>query len=49
MGKKRGLPPPPAEYGRFKELLRRLVAVPRREVEQKLKERPARDKSRPAT
>lgn len=38
MGKKRGLPPPKEseEYGRFKDLLRRLVAVPRQEVEQKI-------------
>ncbi len=40
MGKKHGLPPPKEseEYGRFKDLLRRLVAVPRKEVEKGLRE-----------
>lgn len=40
MGKKRERPPPKEseEYGRFKDLLRRLVAVPRKEVEQKMDE-----------
>ena len=41
MGKRKtkgGIPPPKSEYGRFKDLLRRLVAVPRKEVDEKLKE-----------
>ena len=35
-----GLPPPKAseEYGRFKSLLRRLVAVPKREIDEKIAE-----------
>ncbi len=40
MGKKRGFPPPKesGEYGRFKDLPRRLVAVPVAEVHEKRKE-----------
>jgi hypothetical protein len=47
MGKKRGLPPPKdsEEYGRFKDLLRRLVAVPRKEVDGKMNEHRARRQS----
>jgi hypothetical protein len=47
MGKRKtkGLSPPKVseEYGRFKSLLRRLVAVPRKEVEEKIKEHKERD------
>ena len=41
MGKRKmkgGISPPKSEYGRFKDLLRRLVAVPRKEVEEKMEE-----------
>jgi hypothetical protein len=49
MGKRKtkGLSPPKVseEYGRFKSLLRRLVAVPKKEVERKMDGyRPRRDK-----
>jgi hypothetical protein len=38
MGKRKtkGLSPPSEEYSRFKSLLRRLVAVPRKELEEKM-------------
>jgi len=41
MGKKKGkgLSPPSEEYSRFKTLLRQLVAVPKKEVEEKMAER----------
>ena len=37
MGKKRP-PPESAEHSRFKDLLRRLVAVPKKEVDEKMEE-----------
>ena len=50
MGKRKtkGLSPPKVseEYGRFKSLLRRLVAVPRKEVEEKRAEYKARERER---
>ncbi len=47
MGKKHGLPPPKPseEYTRFKDFLRRLVAVPRKEVDRKLAQHKQRRQS----
>jgi hypothetical protein len=46
--KTKGLSPPKVseEYGRFKSLLHRLVAVPRKEVEEKMAEHKARKRPR---
>ena len=38
MAKKKTHPPPSAEEARFKDLLRKLVAVPRKEAEAKMRE-----------
>jgi hypothetical protein len=48
MGKRKtkGLSPPSEEYSKFKSLLRRLVAVPRKEVEEKRAEYKARERPR---
>lgn len=52
MGKKRGLPPPAKtmpEFEKFKDFLRRIVAVPRKAVGEKMKEFKARPPKRSET
>jgi hypothetical protein len=42
MARRKTHPPPSEEEGRFKDLLRKLVAVPRKELDEKMAERKRR-------